>query len=201
MAYSFCALMQDYLILYLECGICITKVWQMIEPTVEAVFGVDAGIVWEALNKNGPSVIGDIVKAKGLRRELVYGALGWLGRENKIAIERRGRAMVFSLREAEALQKPFESTTIGGSAPQEQTRHRTRIPIQNMRTFKARCFQARVHAEMDDFELPSYRYVLLIIAVEDLYFVAIGCSILGFVQDFVLIEFDDLTLGFMPTSH
>ena len=26
------------------------KVWQMKEPTVEAVFGVDAGIIWEALN-------------------------------------------------------------------------------------------------------------------------------------------------------
>jgi len=100
----------------------------MNEPTVEAVFGVDAGIVWEALNKNDPSIIGDIVKATGLRRELVYGALGWLGRENKIAIERRGRAMVFSLREAEALQKPFEGTTIRDSAPQEQTRHRTRVP-------------------------------------------------------------------------
>jgi hypothetical protein len=99
LVYSFYALMQDYLILYLERGTCITKVLQMKEPTVEAVFGVDAGIVWEALNKNGPSIIGDIVKATGLRRELVYGALGWLGRENKIAIEWRGRAMVFSLKQ------------------------------------------------------------------------------------------------------
>src|SRR5512141_69371 len=108
---------------------CIIEVYtEMTEPTVEAVFGVDAGIVWEALNKNGPSVIGDIVKATGLRRELVYGALGWLGRENKIAIERRGRAMVFSLREAEALQKPFEGSTIAESAPQEKTRDRTRVP-------------------------------------------------------------------------
>jgi Protein of unknown function (DUF2582). len=71
----------------------------MKEPTVEAVFGVDAGIVWEALNKNGPSVIGDIVKATGLRRELVYGALGWLARENKIAVEKRGHAMLFSVRQ------------------------------------------------------------------------------------------------------
>jgi hypothetical protein len=114
----------------------------MKEPTVEAVFGVDVGIVWEALNKNGPSIIGDIVKSTGLRRELVYGALGWLGRENKIAIERRGRAMVFSLREAEALQKPFEGTTIGDSAPQEQIRIRTRVPptkaTKAKRTTKAR---------------------------------------------------------------
>ncbi|MFZ2473234.1 MAG: winged helix-turn-helix domain-containing protein [Methanothrix sp.] len=39
----------------------------------------------------------NIVKSTGLRRELVYGALGWLGRENKIILERRGRAMVVSL--------------------------------------------------------------------------------------------------------
>ena len=56
-----------------------------------------AGIVWEALNQNGPSSIDNIVKATSLRRELVYGALGWLGRENKIAVERRGRALVFWL--------------------------------------------------------------------------------------------------------
>ena len=114
----------------------------MKEPTVEAVFGADAGLVWEALNKNGPSIIGDIVKATGLRRELVYGALGWLGRENKITIERRGRGMVFSLREAEALQKPFKATAIVDSAPQEQKRIRTRAPPKKTtkakRTIKAR---------------------------------------------------------------
>ena len=69
----------------------------MEEITVESIFGVNAGIVWEALNKNGPSNIDTIVKVTGLRRELVYGALGWLGRENKIYVERRGRALVFSL--------------------------------------------------------------------------------------------------------
>ena len=69
----------------------------MEEITVESIFGVKAGVVWEALNKNGPSNIGDIAKATSLRRELVYGALGWLGRENKITVERQGRAMVFSL--------------------------------------------------------------------------------------------------------
>ena len=70
----------------------------MTEITVEFIFGVNAGIVWEALNKNGPSNIGDIAKATGMRRELVYGALGWLGREDKISVERRGKAIVFSLR-------------------------------------------------------------------------------------------------------
>jgi hypothetical protein len=70
----------------------------MTEMTIESVFGVKAGIVWGVLNQNDPSTIGDIVKATGLKRELVYGALGWLGRENKIIVERRGRAMIFSLR-------------------------------------------------------------------------------------------------------
>ena len=70
----------------------------MMEITIESVFGVKAGIVWGVLNQNGPSTIGDIAKATGLKRELVYGALGWLGLENKITVERRGRAMIFSLR-------------------------------------------------------------------------------------------------------
>ena len=71
----------------------------MTETTVESIFGAKAGIVWEALNKNGPSNIGDIAKATGMRRELVYGALGWLGREDKISVERRGKAIVFALRQ------------------------------------------------------------------------------------------------------
>ena len=71
----------------------------MEEMTVESVFGVKAGIVWEALDQNGPSTIGDIVEATSMRRELVYGALGWLARENKITVDKRGRALVFSLRQ------------------------------------------------------------------------------------------------------
>ena len=59
----------------------------MTEMTIKSVFGAKAGIVWEALNQNSPSTIGDIVKATGLRRELVFAALGWLGRENKISVE------------------------------------------------------------------------------------------------------------------
>lgn len=69
----------------------------MTEPTVESIFGVNAGIVWKTLNQNGPSNIGDLVKTTSMSREEIYGALGWLGRENKITVERRGRAMVFSL--------------------------------------------------------------------------------------------------------
>ena len=74
----------------------------MIELTVESIFGMKAGIVWKALNQNGPSNIGDLVKSTSMSREEVFGALGWLGREDKILVEQKGRAMIFSLREAEA---------------------------------------------------------------------------------------------------
>ena len=69
----------------------------MTETTVESIFGAKAGLVWDALNENGPSSINDIMKATSLRREEVFGGLGWLGRENKIAVELRGRARIFSL--------------------------------------------------------------------------------------------------------
>ena len=87
----------------------------MIDVTVESIFGTKAGIVWEALNKNGPSNIDSIAKATGLRRELVYSALGWLGRENKIIVERRGRALIFSLREEELQKEAVRDTTIEDS--------------------------------------------------------------------------------------
>ncbi len=70
----------------------------MPEVTVESLFGSKAGIVWEALNKIGPSNISTLTKTTSLSREEVYAGLGWLGRENKINVEMQGRAMIFSLR-------------------------------------------------------------------------------------------------------
>lgn len=76
----------------------------MTETTIESIFGVNAGIVWKALNQDGPCTIEDLVKTTSLSREEAHGALGWLGRENKISVEvggkARGRmAKVFSLRQ------------------------------------------------------------------------------------------------------
>jgi hypothetical protein len=39
----------------------------MAETAVESLFGTKAGIVWDALNKNGPGTIDNLVKMKGLR--------------------------------------------------------------------------------------------------------------------------------------
>jgi len=84
----------------------------MADPTVESVFGANAGAVWRALYKNGPSNISDIAKATSLSREEVYGALGWLGRENKIFIQKRGRVVLFSLQEAE-----MQGSAMPGGSP------------------------------------------------------------------------------------
>ncbi len=68
----------------------------MREEKLESIFGSMAGTVWESLNRNGSSTINDIVRSTGLRRELVYGALGWLGRENKLIAERHGKGLIFT---------------------------------------------------------------------------------------------------------
>ena len=118
----------------------------MAETTVESIFGTKAGIVWKALNQNGPSNIGDLVRITSMGREEVYAALGWLGREDKILVEKRGRAMVFSLREAEAPLEAFKSTAIEDSVPQEQTLHKASKPPKKTtkakRTTKARKVKA-----------------------------------------------------------
>jgi hypothetical protein len=63
----------------------------MLETTVEAIFGVKAGMVWEALNENGPSTVAELTNTTSFSREDVFGARGWLGREDKISIEICGR--------------------------------------------------------------------------------------------------------------
>lgn len=65
---------------------------------VESIFGINAGIVWKSLNLNGPMTVDDLVKATALNPEEIHGALGWLGRENKISLETRGKVRFFSLR-------------------------------------------------------------------------------------------------------
>jgi DNA-binding transcriptional ArsR family regulator len=65
---------------------------------VELIFGINAGIIWDSLNLNGPMTVNDLAKATSLLPEEIHGALGWLGRENKIAVEREGTVRFYSLR-------------------------------------------------------------------------------------------------------
>lgn len=91
---------------------------------MDSMFGIKAGIVWQTLHKNGPSNMGDLVKTTSMSREEIYAALGWLGRENKIAIERRGRAMVFSLVESESHSESIKSMTMEEPKPKRQPKRR-----------------------------------------------------------------------------
>lgn len=70
----------------------------MIEESVDLVFGINAGIVWDLLNLKGPMSARDLATAAALRTEDVHGALGWLGREGKINVQKKGRSRIYSLR-------------------------------------------------------------------------------------------------------
>lgn len=70
----------------------------MMKP--EEVFGVNAGKVWKVLKDAGkPLTVREIVRASGLKLTDVYGALGWLGREGKIEIQREKKRLLFKLLE------------------------------------------------------------------------------------------------------
>jgi hypothetical protein len=96
----------------------------MSDPLVDSIFGENAGIIWRFLNSNGPSNIEGILKATKLSRELVFGALGWLGREDKVILEKKGRAMVFSLKEYEFQSEPNEVATVEEIVPRKQSMRR-----------------------------------------------------------------------------
>ena len=58
--------------------------------------GDTAGVVWHYLNDNGPSSLTELVKEIDAPRDVVMQALGWLAREDKLAIEEdnRGRKSI-----------------------------------------------------------------------------------------------------------
>jgi predicted transcriptional regulator len=64
---------------------------------IEEFFGVSAGKVWQCLNDHGEMNLNDIVRSTSLRTEEVCYALGWLGREGKLAAKKQGRTIKFSL--------------------------------------------------------------------------------------------------------
>lgn len=121
--------MNSYIFLDLESMVA------MKETTVESLFGTKTGIVWKALNQNGASNLANLVKTTSLSREEIYGALGWLGRENKLVMEQKGRAMVFSLRKEEALLAVTEDAP---AEPASKARSRSRKQKQPKKTKEVR---------------------------------------------------------------
>ncbi len=62
--------------------------------------GLAAGDIWQCLQKEGGSAsLAKVREKTGLDTESAYLALGWLAREEKISIEKRGRSVRISLTE------------------------------------------------------------------------------------------------------
>ena len=117
----------------------------MNQPTVESLFGFNAGIVWKTLDQNGPSNLSSLGKSTSLSREEVFGALGWLGREDKILVEQKGRAMVFSLRDEEVRLVVPEETAVEPALKPKSNRRKSK---QSKKTEKTR--EVRVPVKQPD---------------------------------------------------
>jgi len=66
-------------------------------PTGIEQIGETAGQIWRVLNEEGPLSLTKLTKEVDAPKDLVMQALGWLAREDKIAIEEEGRTKVVSL--------------------------------------------------------------------------------------------------------
>ncbi len=64
---------------------------------VEKMFGVGAGKVWKALNKQSGKSAAQLAKETKLKANEVYAALGWLGREGKITVGKKKTSITFRL--------------------------------------------------------------------------------------------------------
>ncbi len=60
--------------------------------------GDAAGIIWNYLDKNGPSSVNKVTTETGINRNDVQRAIGWLSKEDKLTIEMVGRAETLSLK-------------------------------------------------------------------------------------------------------
>jgi hypothetical protein len=60
--------------------------------------GNTAGKVWEYLNKKGEANIVELLNGVVGDASLIYLALGWLAREDKLRIEMKGHYITYSLK-------------------------------------------------------------------------------------------------------
>ena len=64
-----------------------------------AQIGETAGLVWRVLKENGAMTMAKLIKAVDQPRDLIMQAVGWLAREDKIAISSNARGRTISLRD------------------------------------------------------------------------------------------------------
>jgi hypothetical protein len=61
--------------------------------------GDTAGLVWHHLNENGPRTLTQLAKEVDAPRDVLMQAIGWLAREDKVAIEESRGKKTVSLRD------------------------------------------------------------------------------------------------------
>lgn len=66
--------------------------------TATTEIGAAAGKIWTYLEKNGASSVTKITTETGLGKNDVQRAIGWLAKEDKLAIELKGRVETLSLK-------------------------------------------------------------------------------------------------------
>ncbi len=60
--------------------------------------GETAGEVWRLLNGNGAASLNSIKSCLKVDQNLILQAIGWLAREDKLCIEKKGRYVTYSLK-------------------------------------------------------------------------------------------------------
>jgi hypothetical protein len=65
---------------------------------VHAEIGEAAGKVWSYLDSHGQTTVAKLKAGAKLPDDLLQQAIGWLAREGKIVLERKGRTVSVSLR-------------------------------------------------------------------------------------------------------
>lgn len=68
---------------------------------MEEIIGETAGKVWQILKKKGEVNLAELPRLLQEKSLVVYQAVGWLARENKILYQKKGSKTVISLAEAE----------------------------------------------------------------------------------------------------
>ena len=61
------------------------------------VIGINAGLVWNALNGNGKLTLKKIKKATKFKEKEIYAALGWLARQAKVTFDEAAEEIVIEL--------------------------------------------------------------------------------------------------------
>jgi hypothetical protein len=67
---------------------------------MESEIGAIAGAIWQTLSGNGELTLPELKKKIACKTPMFDWAIGWLARENKIAIKRAKRSFVVHLKEA-----------------------------------------------------------------------------------------------------